>query len=133
MRPSKVFVKFLLAGGVAAAVNIAARIALNRVMSYELAVVAAYLCGMATAFTINRTLVFTHARGADAAGQGMRFALVNLVALAQVWIVGVGLARIVFPYIGMAWHAETVAHVVAVASPVATSYFAHKHFSFATA
>ncbi len=66
-----------------------------------------------------------------ASRQTLRFALVNLVALAQVWVVGVGLARIVFPKIGFVWHAELVAHIIAVLSPVLTSYFAHKHFSFA--
>ena len=62
--------------------------------------------------------------------QFMRFALVNAVAFAQVWIISVGLARLVFPAIGFAWDAETVAHVIGVVSPVATSYLMHKHFSF---
>ncbi len=130
-RPSPVFVRFLVAGGIAAAVNIAARILFNRYMSYEWAVVVAYFCGMATAFLINRQFVFTHARADGAGGQSLRFALVNLLALAQVWIVGVGLARWVFPYVCMAWHPDTVAHVIAVASPTVTSYLGHKHFSFA--
>ncbi len=48
-------------------------------------------------------------------------------------IVGVGLDRFVFPAVGFTWHAETVAHVIAVASPILTSYVAHKYFSFAEA
>ena len=52
-------------------------------------------------------------------------------AVAQVWIVSVGLTRFIFPAIGLAWHAETVAHVIGVAVPVFTSYLGHKHFSFA--
>jgi len=58
--------------------------------------------------------------------------LVNLAAVAQVWVVSVGLARLVFPVAGFVWHAETVAHVIGVAVPVFTSYLGHKHFSFAT-
>jgi putative flippase GtrA len=100
-------------------------------MPYEAAVVFAYLCGMAVAFLLNRSFVFQGATDGRASRQTWRFALVNLVALAQVWIVGVGLARIVFPKIGFFWHAELIAHSIAVASPVVTSYFAHKHFSFA--
>ncbi len=133
MRISPRFLKFLAAGSAAAAVNIGTRILFNRFMVYELALVAAYVCGMLTAFVINRIMVFTDARGADAAGQGVRFALVNLVAAAQVWLVSVGLAQLVFPAIGMAWNPELVAHVIGVASPVVSSYFAHKHFSFAQA
>jgi putative flippase GtrA len=65
------------------------------------------------------------------ASEYTRFALVNLAAVAQVWIVSVGLARLAFPAIGFTWHAETVAHVIGVAIPVFTSYLGHKHFSFA--
>ena len=53
------------------------------------------------------------------------------LAVAQVWIVSVGLARFVFPAIGFTWHDETVAHVIGVLVPVVTSYLGHKHFSFA--
>ena len=124
------FVLFILAGGAAAMANIASRIALNWMMPYEVAIVIAYLCGMTTAYGLNKYFVF------DSSGRGirseyLRFALVNLVAIVQVWIVSVGLARYLFPAIGFAWHAETAAHVIGVAVPVFTSYLGHKHFSFA--
>jgi putative flippase GtrA len=128
---SREFAVFVVVGGFAAVVNIASRLAFNLVMSYEIAVVAAYLCGMATAFLLNRAFVFKGSATGNTSRQGARFALVNLVALAQVWVCGVGLARLAFPYFGFTWHAETVAHAIGVASPVLTSYFAHKYFSFA--
>ena len=124
------FVLFLLAGGTAAIVNIVSRIAFNWVMPYEIAIIVAYLCGMTTAYLLNRQFVFA-ASGRGVASEYTRFALVNLAAVAQVWIVSVGLARLVFPAIGFTWHAETVAHVIGVAIPVFTSYLGHKHFSFA--
>jgi putative flippase GtrA len=124
------FVLFLLAGGIAAGVNILSRIALNDAMPYEAAIVVAYLAGMTTAYLLNKLFVF-EASGRGAASEYLRFALVNLAAVAQVWIVSVGLARFVFPAIGFSWHAETVAHVIGVAVPVFTSYLGHKHFSFA--
>ena len=124
------FVLFVLAGGTAALVNILSRIALNWVMPYEVAIIVAYLCGMTTAYLLNRYFVFA-ASGRGVASEYTRFALVNLAAVAQVWIVSVGLARLAFPAIGFAWHAETVAHVIGVAIPVFTSYLGHKHFSFA--
>jgi putative flippase GtrA len=123
------FVRFVMTGGLAAAVNILARIALSNVMSFEMAVLIAYLIGMTTAFVLARTVVFAPGK-ATAAVQYLRFGLVNLVALAQVWIVSVGLAEIVFPWLRFDWHAETIAHVIGVTSPVVTSYFGHKHFSF---
>jgi putative flippase GtrA len=85
---------------------------------------------MTVAYLLNKQLVF------DASGRGvtteyLRFALVNLFAVAQVWIVSVGLARLLFPAIGFAWRAETVGHVIGVMVPVFTSYLGHQHFSFA--
>lgn len=124
------FMLFLLAGGIAALVNILSRIALNWIMLYEVAIVVAYLCGMTTAYLLNKRFVFASS-GRGVASEYTRFALVNLAAVIQVWIVSVGLARFIFPAIGFAWHAETVAHVIGVAVPVFTSYFGHKHFSFA--
>jgi len=126
----KRFVLFVLAGGTAALVNILSRIALNWLMPYEVAIIVAYLCGMTTAYLLNRYFVFA-ASGRGVASEYTRFALVNLAAVAQVWIVSVGLARLAFPAIGFTWHAETVAHVIGVAIPVFTSYLGHKHFSFA--
>jgi len=124
------FVLFLGAGGAAALVNILSRIALSLVMPYEVAIVVAYVVGMTTAYLLNKYFVFA-ASGRGVTSEYLRFALVNLAAVAQVWIVSVGLARLVFPAAGFAWHAETVAHVIGVAVPVFTSYLGHKHFSFA--
>jgi putative flippase GtrA len=124
------FILFLGAGGAAALVNILSRIALSLVMPYEVAIVVAYLVGMTAAYLLNKYFVFA-ASGRGVTSEYLRFALVNLAAVAQVWIVSVGLARLVFPAAGFAWHAETVAHVIGVAVPVFTSYLGHKHFSFA--
>jgi putative flippase GtrA len=126
----KRFALFLFAGGTAALVNIVSRIAFNWLMPYEVAIVVAYLCGMTTAYLLNKHFVFA-ASGRGVAAEYTRFALVNLAAVIQVWIVSVGLARFVFPAIGFAWHADTVAHVIGVAVPVFTSYVGHKRFSFA--
>ena len=124
------FVLFLAAGGTAALVNILSRIALNLVMPYEAAILVAYLCGMTTAYLLNKHFVFA-ASGRAVATEYMRFVLVNLAALVQVWIVSVGLARLVFPAVSFTWHAGTVAHVIGIVVPVFTSYLGHKHFSFA--
>lgn len=125
------FFLFLLAGGSSAVINILSRIALNWILPYEAAIVLAYLLGMTVAYLLNKHFVF-ETSGRGVVSESWRFALVNLAAVVQVWVVSVDLAYIVLPALGFSWHTETVAHVIGVAVPVFTSYLAHKHFSFAT-
>ena len=129
-RVHREFVSFLITGGIAALVNLGARIAFNVVMPFSIAIIAAYLCGMTTAFVLARYFVFQRS-GRALHGEYARFTLVNIVAIIQVWIVSVGLADLVFPSLGFTWHSYTIAHFVGVAVPVFTSYVGHKHFSFA--
>lgn len=126
---SRDFFVFLLIGGLAALVNLVGRIVFNLVVDYQVAIVLAYVPGMAVAFLLNRRFVF-RADAHPAVGQMVRFALVNMLSLAQIWIVSVGLVEWAFPMIGFTWHAETVGHAIGLGSPALTSYFAHKHFSF---
>lgn len=126
------FGRFLVTGGIAAAVNLLARWLLNFAMSYELAVALAYLFGMTTAYLLARMFVF-EASGRSTRSEFLRFAIVNVFALAQVWLVSVGLARLAFPAIDFTWHAENIAHVVGVGIPAVTSYFGHRYFSFSKA
>ncbi|MEO3470217.1 GtrA family protein [Roseomonas sp. CAU 1739] len=127
---SNEFVRFVLTGGTAAAVNIGARILLSLAMPYEAAIAFAYLVGMVTAYFLAHRFVFA-ASGGTMASEFSRFALVNLLALVQVWLVSVGLARLIFPAIGFTYHAETAAHVIGVLSPIGSSYIGHRRFSFA--
>ena len=123
------FVLFLGAGGLAALVNILSRTAFSWVMSYEVAIIAAYVCGMTIAYALNRAFVFAPSRR-TIGDEYLRFAFVNSLAIVQVLIISVGLAHFILPSMGFTWHAETVAHVIGVAAPVFTSYIGHKHFSF---
>jgi putative flippase GtrA len=117
-------------GGIAAVANIGARWLLSFTMTYEGAVALSYLAGMTTAFVLMRLLVFDPSDRPISA-QFSRFAMVNAVSFTQVWLVSVGLVRIVFPAAGFTWHDETIGHVIGVLSPVVTSYLLHQHFSFA--
>jgi putative flippase GtrA len=124
------FISFLITGGIAALVNLGTRIVFNLFMRFEIAVIVAYLCGMTTAYVLARYFVFERS-GRAVHDEYIRFTLVNLVAIAQVWIVSVGLADYGFPWLGFTWHSYTVAHVIGVAVPIFTSYIGHKRFSFA--
>ena len=124
------FLKFLVTGGIAALVNLLSRYALNFVMSFEAAVVVAYLLGMTTAYLLARRFVFD-ASGRSVASEVRRFVLVNIVALGFVWVISVGLARVVFPAIGMTWHANDIAHLIGVLAPAVTSFIGHLFYTFA--
>lgn len=124
------FSRFLLVGGFAAAVNMASRYFLNMVMSFEWSVLFAYGFGMVTAFLLSKRYVFA-ASGRQAHDEFFRFVLVNVVAAVQVWLISVGLERFLFPAIQLIWHPKEIAHLIGVAMPTVTSYFGHRHFSFA--
>jgi putative flippase GtrA len=124
------FILFTLVGGFAAAVNIVARMLFSLVASYEIAIVLAFPIALTTAFVLNRRFVFPSSKG-PAAPQYVRFLLVNLVALVQVLLVSVALARYLLPAVGMVAEAETVGHVVGVLSTVLTSFVFHKAYTFA--
>jgi putative flippase GtrA len=123
------FVRFAVVGALAAGLNIAVRALLDLYMPFEWAVALAFPVALTFAFAANRRWVFPQ-RVADWRIAYWRFFLVNMAALAQVWLISVGLYRLLFPAVGFTWHSELVAHSVGVLSPVVTSYYAHKHYSF---
>lgn len=127
---SKPFIRFAISGGIAAGVNILSRIALSQVMPYSVAVAIAYLIGMTTAYVLMKLMVFEKS-GQRVHHEYVRFTLVNAVAFAQVWLISMVLAHYLLPAIGVGTHAETVGHVIGVSSPIVTSYFMHKYFTFA--
>lgn len=125
------FLLFLLTGGFAALVNFFSRMVFNHWTSFTVAIILAYLCGMVTAFVLNRLFVFRQAVN-RLHHQVLWFSLVNLFALAQTILVSLLLAKIVFPRMGITWHAESMAHAVGVLVPVVTSFLGHKHLTFRT-
>jgi len=120
---------FVAASAVAAVANLVSRVALSLFVPYAAAIVGAFCVGVSTAFVLNRHFVF--AAAADPIGlQFLRFVAINLIGLAQTLIISLVLAVYVLPSAGWTWHAETVAHAVGIAVPVATSFLGHKYFSF---
>ena len=124
------FLRFLLTGGIAAVINLGSRYLLSSVVSFESAVVLAYLIGMTTAYVLARRFVFQRS-GRSPAQEFKRFAIVNAFSLILVWSISVVLARRLFPALGMVRHAEDVAHFVGVMAPAVASYFGHRAYTFA--
>jgi putative flippase GtrA len=120
---------FVVAGGIAAAANFGSRFAFSLWFAYPVAIVLAYLVGMAVAFTLMRQYVFDGA-GKALAPQVAKFVLINLLAVAQTLLVSLVLARWLLPALGVTSHVEAIAHAVGVAVPIVTSYIGHKRATF---
>lgn len=123
------FLRFLLVGGFAAALNVGSRIVLSRWMPYAAAIVIAFLFVLTVAFLLNRRLVFTQSTRA-VHHQAFWFVAVNALGLAQTLIVSLLFAHYVLPFLGITWHTPEIAHALGVATPIMTSYIGHKHLSF---
>jgi len=129
--PDRQFLLFVISGGLAALVNFLSRMIFSHWMDYTPAIIVAYICGMITAFLLNRLFVFRNPAN-RLHHQVIWFAVINVLAVAQTVLVSLLLARLVLPYLGITWHVESVAHGVGVLVPVATSFLGHKHLTFRT-
>lgn len=123
------FSRFFLVGIAAAMVNITSRVLFSSFVHFEVAIVLAFLVGLTFAFSMSRLFVFEESQK-SLWEQYFRFFLVNLAALAQVWLISVGLTKWLFPTIAWTFHAQLLAHAIAVGSPILTSYYSHKFFTF---
>lgn len=123
------FSLFLLTGGLAALINVISRIGFSGFMRFELAVLCAYAIGMLTAYLLSRRFVFI-GRRISVKRSLAGFALVNLLAVLQTWLVSVGLRNWLLPLLGVVAFRDLIAHGFGVAVPVLSSYFGHKHISF---
>ena len=127
--PRREFLLFLITGGVAALVNVVSRVGFSQLLRFELAVLLAYGVGMLTAYLLARKFVFLQSR-TSVRRSFAAFALVNLFAVLQTWLVSVGLRNWLLPLLGIVVLSDLIAHSVGVLVPVVSSYFGHKHISF---
>ena len=119
----------MITGGLAALVNVISRVGLSRLLRFELAVLLAYGVGMLTAYVLARKFVFVQSR-TSVRRSFAAFALVNLFAILQTWLVSVGLRNWLLPLLGIVVLSDLIAHSIGVLVPVVSSYFGHKHISF---
>lgn len=126
---SRQFISFLITGGIAAAVNFGSRIVFNLWTSFSVAIVLAYMTGMITAFILAKLFVFKDSRQ-SLHRSGILFAVVNLVAVLQTWLISMTLAYYVLPAIEVHQFAYEIAHAIGLIFPVFTSYIGHKKISF---
>jgi len=126
---SRQFMVFLITGGIAAAVNFGSRILYNHWLSFSSAVITAYITGMITAYILAKLFVFKDTQQPIHLSIFF-FVLVNVVAVAQTWLISMALYYYVLPHFGISQFAKELSHAVGVAIPVFTSYIGHKRWSF---
>lgn len=123
------WLRFLVAGGLAAAANLGSRFLYSLVLDYGWAVFAAHLTGMLIAFLLMRGPVFAAAH-LPLPAQLTGFVVVNVLTVLQTLAISLLLAHRVLPALGWGDHDEAVAHFIGVMVPAITSYFGHKRLSF---
>lgn len=123
------FARFLGVGGIAALANLVSRYLLDFFMPFEVAVVLAYIVGMVIGFFLFQKMLF--GGGGIEARRVVRFIWVNIFGATLAWAVSSIMARQVLPAIGWSWHPFEIAHLCGVGAPAITSYFLHKHYTFA--
>jgi len=126
---SKQFLRFLIAGGIAAAVNFSVGFSLSGFLPFHGDIIAGHLSGMVVAFILFGRGVFAK-QGGTQAREVIIFIIVNTVALAQTYVVYYLLTHIFFPALGVIFHPEIVARAIAIITPIFTSFLGHKYFTF---
>lgn len=126
---SRQFLAFLVTGGIAALVNFGSRLVYDQWMSFSSAVILAYITGMITAYLLARIFVFT-ASTQPLSHSVLFFVLINVLAVAQTWLVSMLLAYQLLPALGMRAFVPEIAHAAGIVVPVFTSYLGHKYWSF---
>lgn len=58
------------------------------------------------------------------------FTVVNIVAAIQTWAISLCMLYFILPSLNVSTFAPEIAHGLGVVTPVFTSYFGHKYFSF---
>jgi putative flippase GtrA len=123
------FVKFFICSALAAGVNFTSRVLLSQYVKYAIAVFLAYICGILTAFTLNKFFVFNRRKG-KVSRQFSVFVIVNLLGLVQTMCFTLLFRNVIFTKTGLSFYPDEIAHLIGIGAPMFVSFFGHKYFSF---
>lgn len=129
MHRNRQFIKFMVSGSISTLVNILSRFSLGFFISYPSSIVVSYIIGMATSYLIFKLWVFKTQRN-NILRQLSCFLLINFIGLGQTLLISIILVNYVFFSIQPVLIKETLAHIIGLAIPIATSYIGHKHVTF---
>jgi putative flippase GtrA len=124
------FVRYVLSGGIATAVNLLAVWLSRQVADYPVAVSIGAIAGTATSYLLGKVFVFNAAKRRFDHAEIIRFLLVHAVVCAQIWVVSVALERWVLPVSLSISIREAIASVIGVGSVVFTGFFLHRRVTF---
>ena len=127
--PKHQFFLFILTGGFAALINVLSRVVLSFYFKFELSILIAYGMGMITAYLLAKRYVFLTPQKSYRRSFAA-FALVNLIAVIQTWLVSMGLRIWLMQILNTIALADLIAHCFGVAIPIFTSFYGHKYISF---
>jgi putative flippase GtrA len=128
------FLRFVLAGGLAAIVNFGSRFVYSVMVDFRIAVVLAFFTGLGTAYLLTKRYVFIASRNPVAHELGWFF-VVNMFGLAQTWGLSVYLAEYflqgrINPSTYSQATIQAASHFVGILLPIFTSFIGHKYLTF---
>ena len=125
----KEFPLFILAGSIAALINIISRIILTIFLNFEISVFISYLIAMVASFLLQRKYVFKSSKKSYKRSFAA-YSLVNVFSLIQVWSVSLLIKFWLINFIASVPLVEFIAHFFGVGIPAFTSFFGHKYITF---
>jgi energy-coupling factor transport system substrate-specific component len=124
-------VRFLLAGGGAAAINWLVRFPLSWAMPFFMAVLVAAIIGMVVGFILYRGFVFPGS-GRPVLLEARDFFAVNLVSSGVVALLALAFLHLAIQLGADVQIAEAVAHAAAISLGAVLNYFVHSLITFGT-
>jgi putative flippase GtrA len=126
---SEQFLRFLVAGAIAAAVNFSVGFCLSGLLPFHGDIIAGHLSGMVVAFILFGRKVFEDSTNTQTR-KVFIFVAVNAAALAQTYLVYYVLIHLVFVYTPVILYPDVIARAIAIITPIFTSFLGHKYFTF---
>lgn len=126
------FLRFLAANTVAALANIASRWAASFVLHDAAAILIGFATGLFSSYLLCRSFVFQPS-STSLPGEMLRFTAVNIMALGIIYATYYQMLIVLRTAAAMAPESrstQTLAHSIAVASPVLFSFFAQRRITF---
>ena len=122
-------VRFIVAGGLASAVNWLTRYAASTIVSFQIALVVGAVAGMATGFCLYRAWVFPHS-SRPLHFQGGSFLAVNGISAAFVFLVSISVDWLLRDYPLSSQLREGIAHAVGIGCGAPVNFFGHRMITF---
>ena len=122
-------VRFLLLGGLAAAINWLVRFPMSLALPFPAAVFLAYLVGMSAGFTLYRAYVFPNSPQSIGI-QIALFLIVNAVGAGVVMAISLVMLEYVLPALGWRILPEAFAHGTGIGVGAVVNFIGHKYLSF---